>query len=120
MKYVFVCFSIFLFGCTSSTDYKNLDGTYVTHYENEYGVYDDTLTLRKANEKSIFQLTKHIGATRRLDDKVFPRELRTENWLLEYNSEKQTFFELRRGKTLIWTKSNSTLQIGSLIYKKIS
>lgn len=119
MKYAIVCLVIMLYRCTDGTNNKMLEGTYVTHYENEYGVYDDTLILRKANEKSIFQLTKNIGATRRLDNKVFPKEWRTENWMLEYNAEKQSFFELRRGKTLVWNNSNSTLQIGNLIYRKI-
>lgn len=120
MKYALTFyFSLMLFACSRNTSLKTLEGTYVTHYENEYGVYDDTLILRKSNEKSIFQLTKNIGATKLLDNKIFPREWRTENWLLDYNAEKQTFFELRSGKTLIWNSSNSTLQLGTLFYRKI-
>lgn len=120
MKYLFISILIVVAACNNTKDDQQIDGTYAGHFEHEYGINDDTLILRKLNEKSMFELTRKTGTIRKLDGKVFPKEWHTENWRLDYNPEKQTFFELRYGKTLIWNKAESTIQLGNTKYKKIN
>lgn len=119
MKYSIVALFFMLTGCAGVDQTNDLLGIYTTHYENEFGVFDDTLVLQKANEKNIYIAVKKIGSIRQLDGKIFPREWRTELWTLDYNEDKQTLFDLRRGKTLIWNRSKSTIQSGSRIYLKL-
>ena len=119
MKYFFIGILIVVAACNNAKDDKQIEGVYAGHFEHEYGINDDTLILRKVNEKTMFELTKKTGTIRKLDGKVFPKEWRTENWNLDYNPEKQTFFELRHGKTLIWNKAASIMQLGKTKYKKI-
>lgn len=119
MKYLFIGILIVVAGCNNTKDDKQIEGIYAGHFEHEYGINDDTLVLKKVNEKNMFELTRKTGTIRRLDNKVFPKEWHTENWNLDYNPEKQTFFELRHGKTLIWNKAASIMQLGKTKYKKI-
>jgi len=119
MKYFFISILIVVAACNNAKDDQQIEGVYAGHFEHEYGINDDTLIFRKANEQNIFELTRKTGTIRKLDGKVFPKEWRTENWNLDYNPEKQTFFELRHGKTLIWNKAASIMQLGKTKYKKI-
>lgn len=120
MKYFLISILLVVAACNNAKDDQQIEGTYAGHFEHEYGINDDTLILRKANEKNMFELTRKTGTIRKLDNKVFPKEWHTENWRLDYNPEKQTFFELRHGKTLIWNKAESTIQLGNTKYKKIN
>lgn len=120
MKYFLISILLVVAACNNAKDDEQIHGTYVGHFEHEYGINDDTLILKKVNEKSMFELTRKTGTIRKLDDKAFPKEWHTESWSLDYNPEKQTFFELRHGKTLIWNKAESIIQLGNTKYKKIS
>src|SRR5690242_8891565 len=106
MKYFFIGILIVVAACNGTKDDKQIEGIYVGHFEHEYGINDDTLILKKANDKNIFELTRKTGTIRKLDDKTFPKEWRTENWILDYDFEKKTFLELKHGKTLIWNNTN--------------
>lgn len=120
MKYLLISILIVVAACNNTKDDQQIEGIYAGQFEHEYGINDDTLILRKLNEKSMFELTRKTGTIRKLDGKVFPKEWHTENWRLDYNPEKQTFFELRHGKTLIWNRAGLTIQLGNTKYKKIA
>jgi hypothetical protein len=121
MKYSIICGLFFIAACNNSQIINELKGIYTTSYNNEFGEGKDTLSVTKANDgKAIYQIVKHLGVVKKLEGKEFPRELITETWTLEYDGAKQTFFELRTGKTLIWNSSNKTIQLGNTLYKKIS
>ena len=112
---------LFITACSNNSAERELIGIYTTTYDNEFGKGNDTLSLSKSNNgESIYQISKHLGVVKKLDGKEFPRELITETWTLEYNTAKQTLFELKTGKTLIWNGANKTIQLGNTQYKRIA
>lgn len=121
MKYTIICMLLFITACNNRQTKNELNGIYTTSYDNEFGKGNDTLSVTKANDgEIIYQISKHLGVVKKLDGKVFPRELITETWTLEYDAAKQTLFELKTGKTLIWNNSNKTIQLGNTLYKRIT
>lgn len=121
MKYTMICMLFIIAACSNSKNESSLSGTYVGFTENEYGKTDDTLFLTKANSgEGMYQITKHAGLIKIVDGKQLPKELNTETWTLEYNADKQTLFELKEGRTLIWNSGTQSLLLGSTQYKKIA
>ena len=121
MKYIIICMLFFIAACSNSKTESSLSGTYVGFTENEYGKTDDTLILTKANGgEGMYQITKHAGLIKIVGGKQLPKEVNTETWTLEYNADKQTLFELKEGRTLIWNSGTQSLLLGSTQYKKIA
>ena len=121
MKYTIISLLLFITACNNSQTQTELNGIYTTSYNNEFGKGNDTLSVTKANDgEGIYQISKHLGVVKKLDGKEFPRELVTETWTLEYDATKQTLFELKTGKTLIWNSANKTIQLGNSLYKRIA
>ena len=120
MKYL-IALSLFIAGCAAGDDAAKLPGTYFTTFDNEYGNTDDTLFLSKSNEASVFyEIKKHAGIVKKKNGSELPKEVVTESWTLEYDPVKESLFEKRKGKTLIWNKENNTLRLGKLVYKRIN
>lgn len=121
MKYLIICVLFFIAACNITQTERGLTGTYISFHEHEYGKTDDTLVLTKANSgQDIYQISRHAGVIKIMDGKQLPKLLITETWTLEYNPVKQTLFELKKGKTLIWNSGTQSLQSGDINYKKIS
>jgi hypothetical protein len=121
MKYFMICFLFFVAACSSSNNNSALDGVYTASFEHEFAKTEDTLILKKANDgNGVYQITRHSGVIKKLDGKVFPKEILTDTWTLEYNADKQTLTELKEGKILVWDSNRLTLQFGATAYKKIS
>lgn len=119
MKYL-IALSLLIAGCDPGNDAAELPGIYITNFENEYGKTDDTLFLRKTTGAGVFyEIEKHAGVIKKSNNKELPREVITESWTLEYDPVKESLFEKRKGKTLIWDKKNNTLQLGNLTYRRI-
>jgi len=120
MKYLFLSILIFAAGCNPKTEESALDGVFTTAYENEFSKGEDTLIVRKANSgDGVYQISRHIGVVKILDGKEFPKEVISETWTLEYDPKKQTLFDLKKGKTVIWNSGKVTLQLGNREYKKV-
>ena len=120
MKYLIICIAFFLAACSKKSD-KGIRGMYAGFSTNEYGSIEDTLIVVKANSgEGIYQIYKHTGLIKIVDGKKLPKGLSTETWTLEFDLDKQTLFELKAGKTLIWNSSKETLQLGRVEYKKIA
>jgi hypothetical protein len=120
MKYLILSTLILAVACNSRTDERALDGVFTTAYENEFSKGDDTLIVKKANTgEGIYQIERHIGVAKMLDGKEFPKEVVSETWTLEYDPNKQTLFDLKKGKTVIWNSGKLTLQLGNREYKKV-
>ena len=121
MKYAIICLLFFVAACTGSNNNTGLDGVYTASFEHEFAKTDDTLILKKANDgNGVYQITRHSGVIKKLDGKIFPKEILTDTWILDYNTDKQILTELRGGKTFIWDSNRLTLQFGETTYKKIS
>jgi hypothetical protein len=116
-----ICFLFCVAACSSPNNNSALDGVYTASFEHEFAKTEDTLILKKANDgNGVYQITRHSGVIKKLDGKVFPKEILTDTWTLEYNADKQTLTELKEGKILVWDSNRLTLQFGAPAYKKIS
>jgi hypothetical protein len=121
MKYSIISLLLFITACNNSQTENKLNGVYTTYYDNEFGRGNDTLSFSKANDgEAIYKVSKHLGVVKKSDGKEFPRELITETWTLEYDAAKQTLFELKTGKTLVWNSTDKTIQLGNTLYKRIA
>ncbi len=121
MKYIVISMLFFISSCNGSQSRDDLNGVYTASYEHEFGKTDDTLSLSKANDgEGIYQISRHSGVIKKLDGKEFPKEIITETWTLEYNADKQTLTELKKGKTLIWNSGTQSLLLGDRQYKQIA
>jgi hypothetical protein len=121
MKYLIICLLFFVAGCSGSNNNTVLDGIYTASFEHEFAKTDDTLILKKANDgNGVYQITRHSGVIKKLDGKIFPKEILTDTWTLDYNADKQILTESKGGKMFIWDSNRLTLQFGGTTYKKIS
>ena len=121
MKYLILGLIFFVAACSGSNNNTILDGVYTASFEHEFAKTDDTLILKKANDgNGVYQITRHSGVIKKLDGKIFPKEILTDTWMLDYNTDKQILTELKGGKTFIWDSNRLTLQFGETTYKKIS
>ena len=121
MKYAFICSLILLVSCKGSQSADDLSGVYTASYEHEFGKTNDTLNVSKSNSTgNIYQIERHSGLIKKMDGKEFPKEIVTETWTLEYNPEKQTLNELKKGKTLVWNSGTQSLQLGDRQYLRIA
>ncbi len=110
---------IFITACSTSSDNKSLEGIYIGHFEHEYGINDDTLIIKKANDgENIFQLTRHTGTIRKQDGREFPKKQSSEDLVLEYDATTKVLKDLKEGRFLIWDSKNTTLKLGNTLYKK--
>lgn len=123
MKYMIIFNFLFLFlaACSYTGTKSSLTGTYVSYHEHEFGKTDDTLTVVKPNSgEGIYQIERHAGTVRTEDGKKFPKKVTTETWTVEYDPVKQTLFELKEGRTLIWNSGTQTLRWGNTDFRKIA
>ena len=121
MKYSIICLLVLLAACSGSNNNTVLDGVYTASFEHEFAKTEDTLILKKANDgNGVYQITRHSGVIKKMDGKIFPKEILNDTWTLDYNADKQILTELKGGKTFIWNSNRLTLQFGETTYKKIS
>lgn len=121
MKYIIFIFLLLAAACTGSKTDTALEGVYTASYEHEFGKNTDTLILKKANDgNGVYQIVRHTGLTKKMDGKEFPKEVLTNTWILNYDSDKKILTEQKEGKILVWDSNRLTLQLGDRSYKKIS
>ena len=121
MKYLIICLLLFVAACSGSDNNVVLEGVYTASFEHEFAKTEDTLIVKKANDgNGVYQITRHSGVIKTMDGKIFPKEILTDTWTLEYNVDKHILTELKDGKTFIWDSNKLTLQFGETTYKKIS
>lgn len=121
MKYTIICLLSFLIACNAIQSTDDLSGIYTASYEHEFGKTDDTLIVTKSNNSGkIYQIERHTGLIKKMDGKEFPKELLSDTWTLEYDADKKTLTELRKGKTLVWNSGTLSLQLGNRKYIRIA
>lgn len=121
MKYIPICLLFIICSCGNNRTESGLTGTYTAYHEHEFGKTDDTLIVTKPNSgEGIYQIERHAGVVRTGNGKEFPKRLDTETWTLEYDPVKQTLFELKGGKTLIWNSGTQSIRWGKTDFKKIA
>ena len=120
MKKSIIFYSFLLFAsCNTNISDNSPEGVYTSKYEHEFAKTEDTLQLKKLNESgNSFQITRHSGLTKKMDDKIFPKEIINEVWNLDYDNDEKVLTELKGGKTLIWNPDERTLTWGDSKYIK--
>ncbi len=121
MKYIFISLLVCVTACNTLQKEADLSGVYITAYQNEFYTGSDTLVVLKANAgKGSYTIERHTGVSKVDDARTDVSKMVIEKWTLEYDPEKQTLFELKEGKTLIWNEPDKTLHLGNRTYRKVA
>lgn len=92
-------------------------GSYVARFAHEFAMVEDTLRLSIPTDGvGMYLLEKRSGIRRMLDGKTFPKELRTESYVVEYDAVKQVFRDIKRGRLFLWDSKQQALLIGNRTY----
>ena len=116
MKYITIICTVVLVSC-HNTNLSKVEGIYTASYENEFANTADTLCIKKVNQSdNIYHLERRSGVVRKLDVRVFPKEMMEASWVLEYLPDKQLFTALNKEKILVWNSQEQTILMGNNIY----
>ena len=119
MKNVFICIVIFIIGCTTIDKDQDLPGVYTQNFEHEFAKNEDTLFIKKASDgKNVYEITRHTGMRKKVDSKLIPKELITEELIAEYNEDSQILTTLNKGKKYVWDRGSRSIRIGDSKYIK--
>lgn len=119
MKYIIISLLVLITACNETKTGSDMEGVYTANFEHEFGKNEDTLIVKKINDKGIYQISRHTGLVRKIDSKEFSKEIKMETWTLEFDPARQTLTELREGKLLIWSNTTHSIRMGKREYKKI-
>lgn len=98
----------------------NLEGTYVAFHEHEFGATNDTLVVSKpTNGAGIYSIERRYGLVKKYEGRLFPKEWKTESWVLVYDSDKKMLTEQKTGKVLLWDNQQQRLLMGKLSFTKL-
>ena len=111
----------FSMGCNMATKGSaDIEGTYVTHFQNQYNITDDTLTISAVNssDKS-YQVLRQTGFNKIRNRKSLQKEFKKAEWIGSYNSDKQLLQETDLGRQIIILQDLHKLKFGASEYTKI-
>lgn len=98
----------------------NIEGIYVAFHEHEFGATHDTLVLSKpTNGEGIYAIERRYGLVKKYEGSLFPKEWKTESWVLVYDSDKKMLTEQKTGKVLLWDNHQQRLLMGKLSFTKL-
>ncbi len=118
MKKSIIFYACLILGsCAGGSSDSAPEGIYTCVHEHEFAKTEDTFMLKKINENN-FEIIRHAGVIKKVNDTVLPKELLTETWKLEYDNNKKTFTERKTGKLLIWDPGKQALIFGNKEYVK--
>jgi hypothetical protein len=122
MKWFIFYSVIVMLSCnTGSMMHPNalIEGVYTATGENLYWKLDDTLQLTNTgNGNGIYRITRHSGSTMVSGGKQYPKKLSTENWIMQYDIDRQILFELKGDKLLLWNSGDGTILWNGIKYKR--
>ena len=119
MKNVFIGIVIFMIGCTVTDKEQDLPGVYTQNFEHEFAKNEDTLFIKKASDgKNVYEITRHTGMRKKVDSKLIPKELVTEELIVEYNEDSQILTTLNKGKKYVWDRGSRSIRLGDSKYIK--
>ncbi len=98
--------TLFTCGCAAG-GFRDIQGKYTCAYQNEFYKIHDTLILQNVN-KDVYQVERRTGVD---------QKMKLENWMLEFDVEKNVLHELQKGKFVVII--NGDLIFGNRTYKKI-
>ena len=113
---------VFSMGCNSSTTKgsENIEGTYVTHFQNEYNITDDTLIISavKSSDKT-YEIIRQTGFNKIRNGKPLPKEFKKAGWVSSYNADKRLLQETDLGRQIRILPDLHKLKLGASEYTQI-
>ena len=107
-----------IIACNSSKS-PDITGTYVSTYQNEYSIGNDTLLITAFNtDGGIYQIERRTGYQKIREGKMLPREFKKAKWTATYDIEKQVLNETEYGRK-IYMKEGQKLLFGSTGYQRL-
>lgn len=108
-------------GCNNATkSSENIVGTYVTHFQNEFNITDDTLIISsiKSTENS-YDVKRQTGYKKIRNGQQLPKEFKVAKWISSYNPDKQLLQETDLGRQISILPSTHKLKLGASEYTKV-
>ncbi|SCW38057.1 hypothetical protein [Mucilaginibacter sp. NFR10] len=124
MKALFVFLAIVAvlsIGCNNATkSSENIEGTYVTHFQNEFNITDDTLIISsiKSSDNS-YDVKRQTGFNKIRNGQQLPKEFKVAKWVSSYNSDKQLLQETDLGRQISILPGTHKLKLGASEYTKV-
>ena len=112
---------VFSMGCNSSNKgSEDIEGTYVTHFQNEYNITDDTLIVSavRPSDKT-YDVVRQTGFNKIRNGKPLPKEFKKVQWVSSYNTDKQALQETDLGRQISVLPDQHKLKLGASEYTKI-
>jgi len=124
MKQLLILALSFTTACNSIQQDKTeafIPGTYVKHFDDQYFKDgEDTLIVTKSNEDgNVYSIARHMSYQKVVDQKLQPREYKSENWIGVYNEKEKVLHEQKHGATISFSPEKNSLTVGTNDYKKI-
>jgi len=113
--------SISSIGCNPTiSSSANIEGTYVTHFQNEYTITDDTLKILSVNASNkTYEVSRQTGFNKIRNGKPLAKELKKTKWVSSYNTDKQLLQETDLGRQISVLPDSNKLKLGASEYTKI-
>lgn len=111
-----------LFSCKNSSNNTNdLGGTYVTQFNNEYTITNDTLIITPAESSSkSFNVERRTGFNKIRDGVTLDKQFKVAKWMSFFDSDKQVLKETDLGKQIHVVSGTDKIRLGSSEYTKIN
>lgn len=116
-----VIIAVFSFSCGNNTKSSvDIEGTYVTHFQNEYNITDDSLIISSVKSSdNAYDIIRRTGFIKIRNGKQLAKEFKTVRWVSSYNTDKQLLQETDLGRQISVLPDTHKLKLGSSEYTEI-
>jgi hypothetical protein len=118
---LFVIIAVISVSCNSTTKSSvDIEGTYVTHFQNEYNITYDTLIISavKSSDKT-YEVLRQTGFNKIRNGQSLAKEFKKAKWVSSYNTDKQLLQETDLGRQISFLADPHKLKLGASEYTKI-
>ena len=113
--------AVFLLSCNNTTKSNaDIEGTYVTHFQNEFNITDDTLIISSIKSSdNTYEVVRQTGFNKIRNGKPLAKEYKAAKWISSYNTDNQLLQETDLGRQISILPDNHKLKLGASEYTKI-
>lgn len=116
-----IIIAVLSFGCGNTNKSSfNIEGTYVTHFQNEYNITDDSLIISSVKSSdNVYDIVRRTGFIKIRSGKQLSKEFKTVRWVSSYNTDKQLLQETDLGRQISVLPDTHKLKLGSSEYTEV-
>ena len=120
IKFTMLCGIAVIAACQSKTTsiLAFIDGSYVNHAQNNYGVADDTLTFTHSND-SHYIITRNTGYQAIRNGKPLPKKHKSEKAEGDYDRKTNLLNETTTGRVFRFDPDKGVLMLKQAVYRKL-